>query len=387
MQRSDLLLAATLDEVKAGFVLSGEHYRCLCCGETFESGLVYPADGVFYDAQKFARRHVAEAHGGMFTYLLRLEKTESGLSDLQRRLLGLFYAGRSDEEVRRVLGIGSRSTVRNHRFLLHQRERQAKIFLALMGLLREREGSESGGTAQEAEETATASPDDEEAVLHRYFPNGTDGPLRTTHIRQGHLDVVLRAIAARFVPGRDYTEPDIEEILAVVHEDHALLRRRLVDRGLLERLPDGSRYWRPPVERRERILPVERRELKRLAKEANVEAGVYQIRNKVNGKMFVDSTRNLKTIGSQQFQLQFGMHTNRELQRDYEELGKDAFAFEVLEVLDSEKMLPLDEHDALKRLYEKWLAELQPFGERGYNRMPTSRHQDNAKGKRAPGKA
>jgi hypothetical protein len=42
-----------------------------------------------------------------------------------------------------------------------------------------------------------------------------------------------------------YTEKQVNAIIARFHEDVAGLRRDLIDRGMLARERDGSRYWRP----------------------------------------------------------------------------------------------------------------------------------------------
>jgi len=58
--------------------------------------------------------------------------------------------------------------------------------------------------------------------------------------------LVLGWLAARFEPGHHYAEREVNEILKRLHtfEDWALLRRALIDYRFLERLGDGSRYWR-----------------------------------------------------------------------------------------------------------------------------------------------
>jgi len=100
-----------------------------------------------------------------------------------------------------------------------------------------------------------------------------------------------------------------------------------------------------------------------------VEAGVFQIRNLRNGKVFVEATRNLKTMNGQKFQLEMGSHRNRRLQREWQEYGPDAFAFEVLEVLKppEERVPAFALDDALGKLRTKWLERIQPYGDRGYN--------------------
>ena len=57
--------------------------------------------------------------------------------------------------------------------------------------------------------------------------------------------LLLAHLAERFEPGRLYTEQDVREKLSMVHDDHATLRRYLVDEGLLQRSNDGSAYGRP----------------------------------------------------------------------------------------------------------------------------------------------
>jgi hypothetical protein len=112
---------------------------------------------------------------------------------------------------------------------------------------------------------------------------------------------------------------------------------------------------------------MERNELKRLYKETKTEAGVFQIKNTVNQKVFVDSTRNLKTMNGQKFMLEMGSHMNQQLQQEWRQYGPDAFVFEVMEVLEIKEDEYIDPKDALKKLEQKWLEKLQPYGERGYN--------------------
>ncbi|MEU4253531.1 DUF2087 domain-containing protein [Amycolatopsis sp. NPDC026612] len=57
--------------------------------------------------------------------------------------------------------------------------------------------------------------------------------------------LLLDYLAERFEPGRLYTEQDVREKLTMVHDDHATLRRYLVDEGLLQRSNDGGTYGRP----------------------------------------------------------------------------------------------------------------------------------------------
>lgn len=109
--------------------------------------------------------------------------------------------------------------------------------------------------------------------------------------------------------------------------------------------------------------------LKQQFKETSVEAGIYQIVNTINHKVLVGSTLNLKTQNGIKFMLETNAYTtNKELQNDWNQYGKDAFKFEILEKLKKKDHPYFNEKEALLSLEEKWLEKLQPYGERGYNK-------------------
>jgi hypothetical protein len=84
--------------------------------------------------------------------------------------------------------------------------------------------------------------------LNRDLPS----PLRR-YVRDGRISVIpakraprlllLDRVAQVFEPGRRYPEPAVNEILKAFYDDHATLRRYLVDEELLSRTIDGT-YWR-----------------------------------------------------------------------------------------------------------------------------------------------
>ncbi|MCI0405369.1 MAG: DUF2087 domain-containing protein [candidate division Zixibacteria bacterium] len=59
--------------------------------------------------------------------------------------------------------------------------------------------------------------------------------------------LVLEFLADKFEAGREYSEKEVNEILNQHHTfgDPAMLRRELFMKKLLDRTPDGSRYWKP----------------------------------------------------------------------------------------------------------------------------------------------
>ncbi|UJF35831.1 GIY-YIG nuclease family protein [Paenibacillus hexagrammi] len=111
-----------------------------------------------------------------------------------------------------------------------------------------------------------------------------------------------------------------------------------------------------------------RKELQQQYKEMKTEAGVYQIRNTKNGKVWLSGTPNLKSINGKRISLNLGSFINKELQADWNAYGEIAFEFEVLEILKQKETGYFDLKDELKKLEEKWMNDLQPYEDRGYHR-------------------
>ena len=57
--------------------------------------------------------------------------------------------------------------------------------------------------------------------------------------------IALEYLATQFEPGVLYTEREVNALLNQHHTfgDPALLRRELFERGLVDRVPNGSAYW------------------------------------------------------------------------------------------------------------------------------------------------
>ncbi|RNB86020.1 DUF2087 domain-containing protein [Brevibacillus panacihumi] len=363
--------SATSAEQKQGFVERQDRILCLLCGKEAEQGVIYPVDGFFYDARRYMRHHIEQEHGSVFMHLSHLDKKLTGLSEHQITLLRLFYQGLSDVEVQQQTGIGSTSTIRNHRFVLKEKERQAKVFLTMMELLKERDHqadvrpSLSGWEGSRKPNAVLA---ERKAILSKYLPERSHGGLIKLPRKQKEKRIVLEEVAKRFEPDRLYTEPEVNEILQAVYEDYVTVRRYLVDFGLLDREADGSNYWLHQKREQEGDVEMDRRQvLKMQYKETKPQAGVYQIKNVKNGKVLIMSSPNLKTMNGKKFMLQQGTFPNPMLQKDLEEWGADAFEFEVLEVLEDKNEPGFRVSDALEKLEEKWLDKIKPYNERGYN--------------------
>ena len=376
MQRNQLLAQASVDDLKRGYVFDAtqDRFLCLRCGFKTEPGQIYRTADAYYDAEKFIRIHIDTEHGSALQILLQLDKRWTGLTELQTQLINLFAGGVSDQEIANQLGTGSVSTIRNHRFLLREKLKQAKCFLAIGELMEEL--SQTKSTVPMAKIPATVSAE-EQKIIATYFPQGIDGPLTTYPGREKRRLIILRQLTERFVPHRAYSEKEVNAILSAAYEDHVLLRRQLIDYGFLSRRPDGSEYRRcntmeEPTQNTEEedIMDPERKKaLLREYKETPLPMGVFQIKNNVTGKLLLLKALNLPgIINRHQLELRRGMHRNRQLQQDWNQYGESAFSFDILDSLKPEEYLPEYYPTALNDLFDVWLEKLQPFGDAGYHK-------------------
>jgi hypothetical protein len=79
---------------------------------------------------------------------------------------------------------------------------------------------------------------EQERLVGRLFDG--DGRIAQVPAKRRTRAAVLLEVLTRFEPGRDYSEPEVNEVLLGVHEDFAYLRRELVNYHYLERA--GGRY-------------------------------------------------------------------------------------------------------------------------------------------------
>ena len=122
------------------------------------------------------------------------------------------------------------------------------------------------------------------------------------------------------------------------------------------------------IHERNVVTWMDKKELKKKYKQTLRPMGVYQIKNLVNGKIFIGSSSNIPgKINSQKFQLSLGSHMNQELQNDYKLFGGDNFAFEILDYLEPKEDINYDYTDDLKALKEMWIEKLLTSSPKGYN--------------------
>jgi DNA-binding CsgD family transcriptional regulator len=247
---SDLFWKASLQEIKQGYVYQqdNEEYICLICGKTFVKGLIYNHDDQLYEAEKCMKCHITHCHHSSFDFLLNLDKKITGLTDHQKSILELFYQGHSDNEIAKTLGVGSTSTIRNHRFSLREKQKQAKIFLAIMEILGEQTQKKDAfieipRNSRQVDDRFAITEQENAKILATYFKQGLNGPLELFPLKEKRRVIILRHILKQFDANKNYTEKEVNAILKPLYDDYVLLRRNLIEYGFMDRTQDGSSYW------------------------------------------------------------------------------------------------------------------------------------------------
>ncbi|WP_169083552.1 DUF2087 domain-containing protein [Paenibacillus sp. PL91] len=401
MDQEERFWVSTIEELKQGYVFEEAEgaYYCLICGDRFEDGEIFhdAQAGRWYEARKYAALHVEQEHGSMLDYLLELDKKQTGLTDLQKELIRGFADHLSDTEMMGRTGAGSASTIRNHRFVLKEKAKQAKLLLAIMEMMEE--GAVAAPrfvpvhrTARQVDERYAITEEEYAELLKQYLPNGPDGPLESFPRKEKRKVALLRHIASYFERGVRYTEKEVNARLSAFwEEDYVTLRRYLIEYGYLDRKDDGSTYWIKGAggeqqeigEQQEQAAPkaalagkkakagkkkaakeeqkleelresgpkmdkAKRKQLTADYQERERMMGVFQIKNNANGKIYVGGSTNLDALwGKEQFILNMDTHPNRELQKEWKQFGGENFSFLILETVKLDQKIRYDYKDVL----------------------------------------
>lgn len=255
MELQTLFWNAPYHSIADGYIYNPEsrQYTCLICGKTFDEDIIYPLDNNLYNALKMVKHHIDNDHDGMFNYMIELNKSYTSLSDNQKNVFKRMQQGLSDRDIAGELGITT-STIRNYRFKFHEKEKQAKIFLALMDSLRRTknlssEPSELSEALVHPHRTATSiderydiTTDDKLKTIAKYFDE--TGRLLLLPSKQKKKIIVLSEIVKNFKEDTTYTEKEINRILQRITEDYVHVRRYFIEYGFFDRSNDGSQYWR-----------------------------------------------------------------------------------------------------------------------------------------------
>lgn len=107
--------------------------------------------------------------------------------------------------------------------------------------------------------------------------------------------------------------------------------------------------------------------------ELKCKAGIYQIRNLVDNKIYIGSANNLYKRKNHQhlYMLKKGIHYNNKLQDAFNESGEENFIFEVIEFIEDE--------DILIEIEQYWIDRFDVVNE-GYNKNPIADRPLSLKG-------
>ena len=230
----------TISDYQQGYVATSTEYCCVFCQETFDKEEIYPVDGAFFTAKKRMMQHITDHHGTVLSALLALPKEQTGLSESQQEILQLVAQDISDTVIAQRLGISS-STVRNHRFKLKEKQRQATVFLSIMSLLQDSPllPPHKGATMLDDRYAITAS--EREKIIATYFDE--TGFIKQFPSKEKRKIVVLSVLAQKFDPKKNYSEAAVNDVLKQAITDYVTVRRYLIEYGFMQRTKDGKTYW------------------------------------------------------------------------------------------------------------------------------------------------
>lgn len=240
-----------VEDIARGYIENEKSFECVICQKTFEKGLIYEIDHQLYDAFGAIGFHIKKEHYSVAAYLLEQDLGLIGISEVHNKFLKLLLEGKSDKEIGEALKIAA-STVRNHRFKLREKEKQAKLFTALMMSLEKETQNEinqsDAGVIEEIHMSATMVDDrytittkEREKTIQTYM-NG-DGTIKQFPSKEKKKIIILGEIIKHFKESKTYDEKEVNLILkGLFEEDYPTLRRALIEYGFMERSIDCKSY-------------------------------------------------------------------------------------------------------------------------------------------------
>ena len=82
-----------------------------------------------------------------------------------------------------------------------------------------------------------------EKIISTYFETSSPLVLKLLPPKEKKKLVILRVISEQFEKDRRYSETEVNQILKLIHEDYATIRRYLIEYGFMERTSDCRVYW------------------------------------------------------------------------------------------------------------------------------------------------
>lgn len=240
-----------LEDIVKGYCEDSRNAVCVMCGKAYEKGRIHQEKEELYDACGAVKAHIGSVHGDTASFLLMQDVNLLGISEVQRQLLVMLAENKTDREISEKIGI-AQSTVRNHRFKLREKEKQAKLFLALMNAMEAKTSKgiakSDRGTIEELHSSATMIDErysitekERERTVCTYMDES--GALRQFPPKAKKKIILLREIMKNFKADSEYSEKEINRILKRIYEeDYVGIRRALIEYGFMDRSADGKVY-------------------------------------------------------------------------------------------------------------------------------------------------
>ena len=250
MENKAAVWEESIEDIVNGYKETQDFFTCVLCGEPFEKGRIFEIDGKLYDAGGAVKKHVKEQHGYTVDYLLNQNPDLTGISEIQQNILKRMSEGKDDKTIAKEVGIAY-STVRNHRFKLREKEKQAKLFVALMKSLEQKTNVpinlSDNGVLEEVHHTAKMLDDrynitdtERQKTIQTYIDE--NGAIKQFPAKEKKKIILLREIMNNFVQDREYPEVEVNRILGRIYDDYATIRRALIEYGFLDRSDDCKTY-------------------------------------------------------------------------------------------------------------------------------------------------
>nr|WP_295865805.1 GIY-YIG nuclease family protein [uncultured Chitinophaga sp.] len=113
-----------------------------------------------------------------------------------------------------------------------------------------------------------------------------------------------------------------------------------------------------------------KKELKDAYRQMSFRMGVFRLRNKQDNRVWIHHSMDLdRAWNSVRLQLQSDRHPNAALQEDWNRLGEENFAYEIVEELKDTQDPAVDYKKEVQALYKLCLEELQPYHDKGYHQQ------------------
>lgn len=226
-----------------------QSYVCLTCEQAFDKQEVFQVGERWFMAERAVEKHLETMHPHYFDTLLKDQANYNKLTDKQQTVLTYMYQGASDKTIADALSI-TPSTVRNQRFSLREKAKQAKHFLSVY---------------EQAQRSAQKTPSETMVSVHKHATMVDERyhitekerdqtlqtaflslePLKLKHFpkKEKKKIVILAKIAEYLDRGERYSEIELNHQLAMIYDDIATIRRYLIQYGFMARKKDGSAYW------------------------------------------------------------------------------------------------------------------------------------------------